>query len=530
MELPLTPLALVERGVLAFPDRTAVVGDRFSWTYAELSSRLCRLAGAMATLGIGAGERVALLAPNTAQAFECYSGVPLSGAVLVPLNTRLSADEYAYILDHSESRALVVDASLLDAVEPALAALARPLHVVVQGSVVPPPGTLGYDDLLDGAPAVPLASEAVDERATITLNYTSGTTARPKGVAVSHRGACLNAVNMVLAMRLVREDVHLHVAPMFHANGWGFVWATLAVGAANVPLPRVTGAGVLDRVERFGVSHLCAAPTVLRMILRDAARRSGPVRSTVRLATAGGPPSAATLRQIEELLGWRVTHLYGLTETTAFATYCEEPLALAAMPLEARARFKARQGIPLLLSGKVRVERPDGEEVRPDALEMGEVAVRGNVVMSGYHRDPDATALALRGGWLRTGDLAVRHPDGYIELRDRLKDVIKSGGEQIPSIEVEATLIGHPAVAEAAVVAAPDPDWGETPAAFVVLKQGAGATAEDLRAYCRERLTHFKVPTLYVFVDDLPRTASGKVRKTVLRQGLVQGGEGIGRA
>jgi fatty-acyl-CoA synthase len=529
MDLPLTPLALVERGALAFPDRTAVVSDRFAWTYAQFAARLGRVAGAMASLGVGEGERVALLAPNTAQALECYTGVPLGGAVLVPLNTRLSADEYAYILAHSESRVLIVDASLLHAVEPALQALGKPVRVVVQGSAEPPPGCLSYDDLLADALPIALGSEAIDERATMTLNYTSGTTARPKGVMISHRSACLNAVNMVLAMRLVREDAHLHVAPMFHANGWGFVWATLAVGAANVPLPRVSGEAILDRVERFGVTHLCAAPTVLRMILREAARRPTPVRSTVRLATAGGPPSAATLRQIEELLGWHVTHLYGLTETTAFATYCEEPLALASMPLEAKARFKARQGIPLLLSGKVRVERPDGGEVLADATEMGEVAVRGNVVMQGYHRDSEATAQALRGGWFRTGDLAVRHPDGYIELRDRLKDVIKSGGEQIPSIEVEATLNGHPAVAEVAVVAAPDPDWGETPAAFVVLHAGARTSAEELRAFCREHLSHFKVPTVWVFVDDLPRTASGKVRKAVLRQALVQDGEGIGR-
>ncbi len=523
MEVPLTPLALVERGVLAFPDRTAVVSDRLSWTYEQLAERIGRLAGALTALGVGAGERVALLAPNTAPALECYTGAALAGAVLVPLNTRLSADEYAYILGHSESRALIVDASLLHAVEPALAQLPGRLTLIVQGGVEAPAGALSYEQLLADAAPVPLTAEGIDERAPITLNYTSGTTARPKGVLVSHRGACLNAVNMVVALRLVREDVHLHVAPMFHADGWGLVWATLAVGAANVPCARVSGASVLDRVERFGVTVLCAAPTVLRMILREAEARAFTGSHRVRLVTAGGAPAAATLRRIDEILGWHVTHLYGLTETTAFATYCEEPRGLSSLGPEARARFKARQGIPLLLSGKVRVERPDGQEVSADGLEMGEVAVRGNVVISGYHRDPEATESALRGGWLRTGDLAVRHPDGYIEVRDRLKDVIKSGGEQIPSIEIEAALAAHPAIAEAAVVAGPHPDWGETPVAFVVPAAGAATSPEDLRAFLRERLSHFKVPTRFITVADLPRTASGKIRKAVLRQRLATG-------
>lgn len=307
-------------------------------------------------------------------------------------------------------------------------------------------------------------------------------------------------------------------------NAWGFVWATLAVGAANVPLERVTGEAVLERVERFGVTTLCAAPTVLSRIVRAVREGSWAGPSGVRLATAGGAPAAATLRQVEELLAWHVTHLYGLTETTAFATYCEEPRTLASLAPEARARFKARQGIPLLLAGKVRVERPDGREVALDGVEMGEVAVRGNVVMTGYHRDPEATDAALRGGWLRTGDLAVRHPDGYIEVRDRLKDVIKSGGEQIASIEVEAALTAHPAVAEAAVVAAPDPDWGETPVAFVVPAAGAAVMPDDLRVFLRDRLSHFKVPTRFIAVDDLPRTASGKIRKALLRERLAGDG------
>lgn len=303
-------------------------------------------------------------------------------------------------------------------------------------------------------------------------------------------------------------------------NRWGFVWAPFAVGATNVPLARVTGEAVLESVERFGVTTLCAAPTVLRMILRAASGHEGRIPSAVRLATAGGAPAAATIQEIDERLGWHVTHLYGLTETTAFATHCEEPEALRSLAPDERARFQARQGIPLLLAGRVRVERADGSEVAADGREMGEVAVRGNVVMTGYHRDPEATRAALRGGWLRTGDLAVRHPDGYVEVRDRLKDVIKSGGEQIPSIEVESVLALYPGVQDVAVVAAPHAEWGETPAAFVVVGVGAQVTAGALRAFARERLSHFKVPTRYLFVDELPRTASGKVRKAALRDFL----------
>lgn len=300
------------------------------------------------------------------------------------------------------------------------------------------------------------------------------------------------------------------------------VWATLAVGAANVPLLRVTGETVLERVRRMGVTVLCAAPTVLGMIVRAARAAPGGAPRGVRVATAGGAPTAAVIQAVEEEVGWPVTHLYGLTETTAFATYCEPPADLEHMPAAERARFKARQGVPLLLAGRVRVVRSDGRPVAADGREMGEVVVRGNVVMAGYHGDPVATAEAMGGGWLRTGDLAVRHPDGYIEVRDRLKDVIKSGGEQIPSIEVEGVLAAHPEVAEVAVVAAPHPHWGETPVAFVVPHAGRRPTAEALTEHCRARLTHFKVPTRFVFVPELPRTASGKVRKAELRR-LVEG-------
>jgi len=304
-------------------------------------------------------------------------------------------------------------------------------------------------------------------------------------------------------------------------NPWGFVWATLAVGAANVPLPKVSGDEVLDRSARHGVSLLCAAPTVLRMIIAAAAARPGAPPAGVRVGTAGGAPSADLIEAVEDRLGWPVVHMYGLTETTAFLTYCEEPADLADRPLLERARFKARQGVPLLLSGRIDVRGGDGRPIAADGQEMGEVVARGNVVMAGYHRDPEATALAMPDGWFRTGDLAVRHPDGYIELRDRLKDVIKTGGEQVPSLEVEHVLTAHPDVADAVVVAGPHPLWVETPVAFVVMAGPARLDAVALTAWCRAHLTHFKVPTRFVAVTDLPRTASGKVRKAELRRRLV---------
>lgn len=526
MEVPLTPLALAERAFQVYGDRCAVLDEEGTLTYRELEARVTRLAGALRMLGVHRGDAVALLAPNTAAGLECYTGVPLAGAVLVPMNTRLHPDDYGYILDHAGIRCLVADASLLDRVQPVLSHFPRLVVVVMGGE--PQAGRLDYEELLAAATPLPMDAGPVDERGIITLNYTSGTTARPKGVAITHRGAWTNAVNMVFALGLRREDTHLHVAPMFHANGWGFVWATLGVGAGNVPLPRVQGPQILRRVARFGVSTLCAAPTVLGMILDAAAAHDQPLPRGVRVGSGGGAPPAAVIRRLEEELGWSVVHMYGLTETTAFVTYCEPPADLGARTADDRARFTARQGIPLLLSGRVRVVHRDGSAVRGDGQDTGEVLARGNVVMAGYHRDESATAEALQDGWFHTGDLAVVHPDGYLEIRDRLKDVIKTGGEQVPSVEVEGALADHPGVGEVAVVAGPHPHWQETPVAFVVPRPGARPGAQELTAFLRERLAHFKIPTRYEFVAELPRTASGKVRKEVLRRRLREAWRGQG--
>lgn len=512
MEVPLTPLALVQRGFSLHGDRPAVLDDGLAWTYDRLRVRVEHLAGTLRAAGIGRGDRVALLAPNTAQAFACYTGVPLAGAVLVPLNTRLAGGDLAYILRHSGSRMLLVDPTLLGAARDVLAGVPQ-MDVIVMDA--------GHERRLAEAEPVPFDPEAVAERSLLSINYTSGTTARPKGVMQTHRNNALNAVNMLLAMGVRREDVHLHVAPMFHANGWGFVWATLAMGAANVMLPRVDPADVFRRIAAHGVTTLCAAATVLTLLLEHAAAGGGvPRRSDVRVAVAGMAPPAEVIRRVEAELGWRVVHMYGLTETTAFATYHEPADAVERLPAPERAGHLARQGVPLPLSGQVRVVRPDMTDVARDGREVGEAVVRGNVVMEGYYDDPEATAAAFAGGWFHTGDLAVHHPDGYIEVRDRAKDVIISGGENISSLEVEGVLYRHPAVAQAAVVAAPHPLWGETPVAVVVPRQGAEAGAEDLIAFCRERLPHFKAPTRVLFVEELPRTASGKIQKNVLRARL----------
>ncbi len=513
MEVPLSPLALVARGLRLYPERPAVLDDGLELSYRDFGRRLELLSGALLRRGVMQGDRVALLAPNTLESLECYSGVPRIGAILVPLNTRLGPAEYRYILEHSGSRLLLLDISCYGRVAEVLPEFPD-LEVIVQRGEIP--GYLSYDDLLAKSPSLPFDPEAIREDQVLSLNYTSGTTARPKGVRLTHRSAYINTVNMLLAMRPTAEDVHLHVAPMFHANGWGFVWATLAVGAANVPLPAVEPHDALRRIRAYGVTTLCAAPTVLTMLLGAATDEPAP--PGVHVAVAGAAPPAAVIRRVEDELGWTVQHFYGLTETTAFLTYNEPPKGIADWPLLARASFKARQGVELPLAGQVRVVREDMSDVTPDGQEMGEVVARGNVIMEGYYRDEEATRLALQGGWFHTGDLAVRHPDGYIEIRDRRKDMIISGGENIPSLEVEGALYRHPAVAQAAVVAAPHPHWGETPVAFVALRSGASASEAELIAHCRTLLTHYKVPSRVVFVDELPRTASGKIQKFLLRE------------
>ncbi|MCK2215833.1 AMP-binding protein [Actinomadura sp. ATCC 31491] len=498
---PLTPVSFLDRAADAHGDRLAVIDGERRLTYHELRDRCRRLAGALAPLA--AGRPVAVLAPNTSVLLEANFGVPWAGVPLVAVNTRLAAGEVGYILEHSGAGVLVHDPVFDDLVETALAGLAEPPRLVRAGA--------GYESLL--AEATPMALTPADERALLSINYTSGTTGRPKGVMYHHRGAYLQALAMVGHAGLSPATVHLWTLPMFHCNGWCFPWAVTAAAGTHVCLPRPDPAEVWRLLRAEGVTHLEGAPTVLSMIAY--APDAAPLERTVRVSTGGAPPSPAILRRMSGL-GFDVIHLYGLTETFGPAMICDWRPEWDALTGEQQARLKARQGVGNLISCTARVVAKDGTEVPADGVTVGEIALRGNNVMLGYFRDPEATAAAAPDGWFRTGDLGVRHPDGYVELRDRSKDVIISGGENIASVEVEQAIADHPAVLEVAVVAVPDEHWGEVPAAYVTLREGATATADEIMEHVRSRLARFKVPKVVEF-GELPKTSTGKIQKYVLR-------------
>lgn len=513
MRAPLSPVALVRRAVDLYRDRVAVVDGDLRFTYAEFGDRCGRLAAALRRVGVGAGDRVAVLSPNTHRALEVYTAVPLAGCVLVPLNTRLRESEYEYILRHSGARLLLADPAFAS-VAGSLAGRIPSLRVVELGEE-----SEALSREVSSAAAEQLWNRVgqVDEESPITFNYTSGTTAHPKGVVLTHRITALNVMNVVVHGRMHLDDVYLHVLPMFHVNGWGAVWAVSAVGARHVCLAKVDPREVFRVVDAEGVTVAFSAPTVLVMLLNDPAAQSWRPRKPLRWYVGGAPPPAALLARAEDELGIEVVHVYGLTETGPWLTVCEWRREWDALPLAERAARKARQGVGQILCGEVAVVRDDLQPVARDGREVGEIVVRGPTVMAGYHNDPEATAQAFAGGWFHTGDLAVVHPDGYMQIVDRKKDIIISGGENISSVEVEGVLYRHPAVMEAAVVGIPDPKWGEVPKAYVVLKPGAAATEEELVAFCREHLAHFKAPKAVEFVPELPKTATGKIQKFLLR-------------
>jgi len=496
---PLTPTAFLDRAATVYADRTAVVDGDLRLTYAQLHDRCLRQAGALAALGVEPGDRVAVLAPNTHLMLEAHFSVLYAGAVLVALNTRLSAGELRAIVAHAGCRALVYDPELA----PLAAALAPPGVRLVDGGEE-------LDALLAGAPR--LRVPVTDERGLMALNYTSGTTGRPKGVMYHHRGAYLQSLAMISHFGLGGETVFLWTLPMFHCNGWCMTWAVTAAGGTHVCLRRVDPPRVWRLIADERVTMLCAAPTVLT----DLAEAGSPGDRSVTVAVGGAPPSPALLHRCATL-GLDVTHLYGLTETFGPAAICDWRPEWSALPEAEQAVLRARQGVANVISCELRLVDAAGRDVPADGASVGEVAMRGNNVMLGYYRDEEATRAAVPDGWLRTGDLAVRHPDGYLELRDRSKDVIISGGENISSIEVEVALTSHPAVLEAAVVAVPHDRWGERPVAFVTLRPGAVSSEEELRAHVRDRLAAFKVPDRVEFAA-LPKTASGKIRKVELRE------------
>ena len=514
METPLTPLDFLRRARKLYPDKEAVVDGATRLTYAQFGERIDRWSAALQSLGVGKGDRVAYIAPNTCANLEGYYAVPQLGAAIVPCNYRLTADDFAYLIEHSGSKVVCAHPDQIGAIDQIRDRLPSSVQfVALEGDAR---GWMRYEDLV--AAARPLAVRpSIDERDLLSINYTSGTTSRPKGVMITHRNAYMNVVGTLIHLPMQPGDRYLWTLPMFHANGWTFTWIVTAVGGTHVCLRKVDPAKVYELLGSERIGMLCAAPTVLISLAHaDRALRTGAPRG-IRVVTAGAPPAAATIRTIEEELGWTVTQVYGLTETAPFITVCEPRHEHAGLDLADRARIKARQGVELITSGELRVVTPEGEDVPCDGATLGEIIARGNVVMAGYYNDPGATAAAIRDGWFHSGDAAVVHPDGYVEIRDRIKDVIISGGENISSVEVEAALLAHPAIMEVGVVGLPHEKWGEAPYAFVVLKSGASVSADELRTYCRAKLAHFKVPHGFTFVSDLPRTATGKIQKYVLR-------------
>ncbi len=507
----LTPTAFLRRSATVFADKIAVVDGAERWTYAQLFDRCTRLAGALRGAGVQAGERVAVLAPNTHVLLEAHYGVPFAGAVLVALNMRLTAADLTYIIEHSDAHLLIYDAEF-EATAHAIAAAVKHKLTLICASHAP--GNPYEAFLAATTPeATSYAADVADERSLISINYTSGTTGKPKGVMYHHRGAYLQALAMALHTGLTENSVFLWTLPMFHCNGWCFTWAVTAAGGTHLCLRKADPALIWQHLRDSGVTQFNAAPTILIMLAWHAGAQ--PLAHTVNVATGGAPPTPALLARMAEL-NMNMTHLYGLTETFGPAVLCEWRDDWNQWPPEKQAQIKARQGVGNVISQTLRVVDDAGCDVPRDAATLGEIALRGNNVMLGYYRDDAATAKAAPDGWFRTGDLAVMHGDGYIEIKDRAKDIIISGGENIASVEVERALSAHPAVLEVAVVAAPDKKWGEIPVAFVTLKPGHTLTADAMIAYAREHMAHFKAPKRVVF-GDLPKNATGKIQKFVLR-------------
>jgi len=460
------------------------------------------------------GDRVATIAPNTHAQLEGFYAVPQLGAVLVPVNYRLTADDFVYIVNHSGSTVLCVHSDYLDAIDAVRHRMPSVRHfVALEGG--PRDGWTDYEAAI-AASTADFRRPGIGERDLLTINYTSGTTARPKGVMITHRNAAINTIGTLLHLPMRVGERYLWTLPMFHANGWTYTWTVTAAGGTHVCLRKVEPALIFATIRDERIGMLCAAPTVLIGLTHVSADN---VPEGVRVVTAGAPPAAATIERLEGELGWDVTQVYGLTETAPFITVCEPVPEHEGLPPAERALIKARTGVELITSGELRVVDLDGSEVPADGQTVGEIVVRGNVVMEGYYNDPEATKRAMGDGWFHTGDAAVVHPDGYTQIRDRLKDVIISGGENISSIEVEGVLLRHPAVQEVAIVGMPHERWGETPHAFVVLTDGAAASEAEIIGFARDHLAHFKAPTAVTFVTELPKTATGKIQKFVLRGG-----------
>lgn len=524
---PLTPITFLERSAKVYRDRSSLVYGSLNYTWNQTYQRCLKLASALTHLGISKGHVVATLAPNVPAVYELHFAVPMAGAVLCSLNSRHDSAMVSALLRHSEAKIIFVDYQLLPVARGALDLLVNaqakpPILVLIaesdsSSSTSSAAVDYDYESFLETGNSGFEVRKPDNEWDPISLNYTSGTTSRPKGVVYSHRGAYLNSLATVFLHGMGSMPVYLWTVPMFHCNGWCLPWGVAAMGGTNICLRSVDAKDIFESIALHNVTNMGAAPTVLNMIVNSPANVQRPLPHKVAIATGGSPPPPQILSKMEEL-GFDVTHLYGLTETYGPATYCTWQPEWNSLPLAERSRIKSRQGMHHLALEEVDIRDPVTMETVPaDAKTIGEIMFRGHTVMSGYLKDLKATEEAFRGGWFHTGDLAVKHPDGYIEIKDRLKDVIISGGENISSVEVETLLFSHPAVLEAAVVARPDDHWGQTPCAFVKLKEGYSADAQEIIKFCRDHLPHYMAPKTVIF-KDLPKTSTGKVQKFILRE------------
>jgi fatty-acyl-CoA synthase len=520
--VPLSPLSFIQRSAYIYPAGLAVVHGVRRYTWSEVYARSRALASALQALRVGTGDTVSVMLNNTPEMFECHFGVPMSGAVLNTLNTRLDGETLAFMLNHAESKVLITDREYSPIVAKALAQLGRKIIVVdVDDPEYAGPGeclgALDYEKFVGGGNPDFAWQGPSDEWNAISLNYTSGTTGNPKGVVYHHRGAYLNALSNIVSWGMPPQAVYLWTLPMFHCNGWCFPWTLAANSGTNVCLRRVDAKLIFDAIREHKVSHYCGAPIVHSLLINAPQEMRDGINHKVSALVAAAPPPAAVIEGMGRI-GFDITHVYGLTETYGPAAVCAKHEEWLALPLDEQVRLNGRQGVPYHCEEGVTVMNPETMEPVPwDNETMGEIMFRGNIVMKGYLKNPSATDEAFRGGWYHTGDLAVMQPDGYIKIKDRSKDVIISGGENISSIEVEDILYRHAAVIGVAVVATPDEKWGEVPCAFVELREGASVTAAELTEFCRERMARFKVPKRFIF-ESLPKTSTGKIQKYVLRE------------